>query len=748
MEITLKNTLEESLKFLKSTDFSKAFVLTIAVTTSVAVCVFLDAFEVGLAMAIGALLSSPSDVPGSFRHKVIGIILAAVLAVIVSIIAGYAAFNFWVLIMVMSILMFGISYFAVFGFRASLVAFSGLFALVLSFANISEVLEIWERALFIGLGGIWYLTLTVAWYFMNPERPTEQLLAECIQLTTNYLRIRAELLTANTMRKELQKELILLQSDLNDKHEALREILISSRKTSGTSNYARKRLLIFIELVDILELAMANPVNYEKMDVLLKDEPGQIKLFENLINAAANHLEHISKVLVTNVRLQESELENHLNIIEEGLTIYRDKIDISSHRESILLQRNLYDYQQKQVQKINSITRILQNFDTKKVLFIKNKDASRFITSQDYDPKILIENFNFNSPIFKHSLRLAIIVLIGFSIGSYFSVENAYWILLTIIVIMRPNYGLTKERSKHRMVGTIIGAIIAVAIVLAIQNKTVYAILAIISLIMAFSLIQKNYKTSAVFITLSIVFIYSLLQPDVLNVIQYRVIDTFIGAGLAAIGNFILWPSWEVQSIKKVIADSIKANRKYLQEIDKIYQEKTKITTSYKLARKQAFIEMGNLSASFQRMTQEPKSRQKDLPPIYEIVGLNQTFLSSLASLGTFIQNHQTTEASRNFDILVHYINLNLENCEKLIAHKEILSNDGETRILEAKEALNRSYGNLVEERNKEIEAGKNKIDRNMRLRLQEAQLINDQLEWLLDISDKLRKTIAETESI
>jgi hypothetical protein len=61
-----------------------------------------------------------------------------------------------------------------------------------------------------------------------------------------------------------------------------------------------------------------------------------------------------------------------------------------------------------------------------------------------------------------------------------------------VIVIMRPSYGLTKkdERSYHRHTG----AAIAVGIVLLTQNVVVYAVLAFVSLVFAFALIQQNYK--------------------------------------------------------------------------------------------------------------------------------------------------------------------------------------------------------------------------------------------------------------
>src|SRR5690606_397746 len=141
----------------------------------------------------------------------------------------------------------------------------------------------------------------------------------------------------------------------------------------------------------------------------------------------------------------------------------------------------------------------------------------------------------------------------------------------------------------------------------------IYRVWAIVTLVIAFSMVQRNYKAAATFITLSVVFIYALLQPDIFNVIQYRVTDTLIGAGLATLGNLLLWPAWEIQSMQKTLMGTIKANRIYLEEIIGFYNKKGSVPTEYKVARKKAFLEMSDLSAAFQRMTQEPKSKQKNL---------------------------------------------------------------------------------------------------------------------------------------
>src|SRR5690606_33099606 len=407
--------------------------------------------------------------------------------------------------------------------------------------------------------------------------------------------------------------------------------------------------------------------------------------------------------------------------------------------ENLLMLKNLFKYQKEQIKKIEKIEWLLKNPAQREISLLKKEDSRKFLTKENYDFEVLVENFNLRSPIFKHSLRLGVMTMIGYGVGMLFSVQNPYWILLTLIVIMRPTFGLTKTRSKERTIGTLIGGALAVGIVLITQNTTVYGVLAIVSLVIAFSMVQRNYKAAATFITLSVVFIYALLRPDIFNVIQYRVTDTLIGAGLATLGNLLLWPAWEIQGMQKTLLETIKANRVYLEEIISFYNKKGNVPTQYKVARKKAFLEMSDLSSAFQRMTQEPKSKQQNLDKFYEIAMLNHTFLSSLASLSTYILNNPTTPASENFNKVSSKIVQNLLDAETIL--KEEISSKIEKSDTDSEDIFEVTFGKKIifseDEKPKEDD---------FHSKIEEAHLVREQLKWLLAMSKKMPKLLREME--
>lgn len=741
----LSAAISSTINFLKSSDFLKSLLVTFGIVTPIVIGVQVDQLPYFLSIAIGMFLTSSSDVPGSRKHKSIGILTATLIATLATIITTFAAANLYILMPTLALLVFGISYISVYGFRASLISFAGLLAIVLSFAHKQTGMEIIIHALFIGLGGLWSLLLSVIFHPILQKRQIRNGLSECLSLTAEYIRVRGKLAMETGDNVALKKSLYDLQGNINAIHESLRELLLNERQASGFSNFKRKQLLIFIELIDILELSMANPANYEQISRIFKEKPHVIEPFIQLVFNLSSRLERAAVALHKGKKLPEmSDPVERINDCRSGIQQYVHEVKLPEAREGALLLHNLLDYEEQQLQKIQSIERVFQDLEDSQKIGLQKKEGKQFITQQDYDINILRENFTFKSPIFKHAARLTIAMLVGFTVGVAFSIQNAYWILLTIVVIMRPGYTLTKERSKHRLYGTLIGAGIAAIVVLITQNTYVYATLSILSLLLALSFIQQNYRTSSVFVTTSIVFIYALINPDAFEVIQFRVIDTLTGAVIAMLSISFLWPAWEHANTKSIIVQALRANRKYLAEINSYYHRQEG-TTAYKLARKEAFLEMGNLNAAFQRMSQEPKSRQQQLGKMYEIVGLNHTFLAAVAALGTFILNSRSKEISEDVEIVMETIDTNLRQTLQILLDKEISEDVTAAKLEEAYDHLEDKFNQLVAIRTKELEQEEAKpIHPEFRKNLQEARLISDQLKWLVTISGNLKRVVKE----
>ena len=699
---------------------------------------YLGNLEIGLTISIGALFTFPSDTPSNLKHKINGLLVTVFILAGVNLLIN-ATYPYPILFYpVFAILVFILSMLAVYGQRATMVAFSALMILSISLAHTHKGLEMLQHSGLLLCGGLFYLLISIIFYYINPHRYTELQIVECIKLTSKYLKLRGDLWELNSDRKEITRKQLILQVELNNIHENIREILVRNRTDYGSSHQNRKMLLAFMSLVEIMELAVSTSFDHNKLHQKFDAHPKVLMTYQSLAYNLAKNLKSLSKKIKKRKQyIQKNNLIENLFSFEFAIADYEKTLGEAEASEGVHMLSNMLHYAEKQVEKIKTLERAYTSTIKLKDLNGRDKDLEKLTISHYYPLNTLVENFSFSSLEFRHSLRITTTLLIGLIIGKVLPFENVYWILLTIVVIMRPGYGLTKERTLNRFLGTLIGGVLGFAVLALEPSSTILAALTILFLILGLTFNPSNYKIGTTFITLHVIFIFAILNPSDGNIILYRVLDTFVGAILAILANHFLWPYWESLNTNENIKNSIEANRNYLKQISILYNNKEGINAKYRLARNQAFIEIGNLMASFQRMLQEPKSKQDKLQQVYKFTVVNNALLSSAASLGTYTQSHKTTKASESFNIIFNKIIKNLDSAISILKDENNqIEND-----TEIDENLNNSLIELKKIREQELAQGSDVNSEAFKHKMREAQLVIEQLIWLTNLSENILKT-------
>ena len=728
--------LERIRSFTDSHNFTKAIIVTVAAALPVLVLAQLGHFEAGFAMAIGAFLAYPADIPSSLLHRAKGLLTASVIVAACMLVVNVLYPYPWVFYPVAIVLVFFLCMISVYGQRATMVSFSGLLAVALATGHVHTGFDILVYTALVLSGGLIYTLASLAFNYLSPHRYTELQIAECMKLTSKYMKLRGDLWDAGADRAAIIEKQLHLQVEINTTHENLREILIRNRTNAENSNRSRRMLLVFISLMEVLELALSTSFDHSRLHEKFSKHPKVLDTYQTLAYNLASTLKKIAKSLEKRKDYKpKHSLISDIEALEKAIAEYEAELGKEAAAEGVWMLSNMLHYAEKQVEKIKIIERVFIEKMAFKELKTKDKDLEKFLTPEYYPWHTLRENLSFSSTFFRHSLRLTLTIATGLLIGILFPIQNAYWILLTIIVIMRPGYGLTKRRSYQRIVGTVAGGIIAFAFLHFVHHQVIIGTLAIVCMILGFTFTAINYRIGATFITIYVVFVYGMLTPDISAVIQDRVLDTAVGALLAFGANYFLWPSWEFMNLPVFIRKSIAANRDYLAEISLYYNQKGSVTTNYKLARKSAFIELGNLMASYQRMLQEPKSKQKQQQQVYKLAVLNHTLLSSLASLGTYIQSHKTY-GSRAFNVVVDKVARNLNHAIALLT-MEIQAEEAQQS---QNEELATSFTELKNIRASELREQHMSDEEEFRLKMEEAHLVIEQLVWLSSLSEKILK--------
>ncbi len=148
-----------------------------------------------------------------------------------------------------------------------------------------------------------------------------------------------------------------------------------------------------------------------------------------------------------------------------------------------------------------------------------------------------------------------------------------------------------------------------------------------------YTFIRLNYVVCVTFMTPFILIMLKYLGITGYDVVQERILDTIIGSTISFAASYFIFPSWEFEQIKESLRDVLHANLNYLVRIGDTIAGKEVNVIEYKLARKEVFVQSANLSSTFQRMTSEPKSKQRRIKDVHKFVVLNHILSSYTAMI-------------------------------------------------------------------------------------------------------------------
>lgn len=156
--------------------------------------------------------------------------------------------------------------------------------------------------------------------------------------------------------------------------------------------------------------------------------------------------------------------------------------------------------------------------------------------------RILKKNLALHSEALHYGLRLAVTLAITAGVVRSLSLPNGYWVPMTALIVLKPDFHQTLTRGVARIIGTFAGAGLATLIVASVRPGPVaLAILVIGFAWLCYSFLRVNYATYAVCITVYIVFLLAFAGLPAMTAVKYRTINTALG-GLCALAAYAFWP--------------------------------------------------------------------------------------------------------------------------------------------------------------------------------------------------------------
>ena len=729
--------LKEYRSFISSHYVSEAIRITVGLTLPAILFNYLHNLPVGITISLGASCVIMVDNAGPIHHRRNAILICDSLIFLVALLVGWLGYSPVFLGMLIFLLCFFLSMIAVFGNRASSIGLAGLFIMVLQIGKIHIGREIFMNAIWVFAGGLWYTLLSLLLFSIRPYKLVQQALGECIQSTAEFLRIKASFYGKDFDDEKNYRLLLDQQVIVHQQQDLVRELLFKSRDIVKESTHLGRILItIFVDMVDLYEQIMSAPQDYEAMRKFAADS-GILEKFRMAIDKIADDLDELGldmktgKRIGANVSLSEYLIELHADFDE-----FRDKHRTAENVEGFYGLRNILNNIEEIGERLMMIRGYSNKDSNQRRSSARKASFDQFVSHERPDLKLFRDNLNLHSNIFRHALRVSFATLIGYIISLFLPLGHSYWILLTIIVILKPTYGITKKRNYNRLLGTLGGAAIGLIVLYLVKDKNLIFGFLILFMIIAYSFMRTRYLVFVLFMTPYILLLFYFLDPaDFRITLEDRVVDTVIGSVVAFLSNLLIVPAWEQEQFADYLVAALQSNLNYFEEVSKPFQAIAFSIDGYKLTRKENFVAMSNLTEVYNRVLSEPRRKSSNLPDAYNMIVQIYMLSGHIATLSGFARTWKK-QSDIDFSGVVNVI---LSRIRVAIAALQV---KGSIQMNETSRADSRAFhdeiNTLIKVRQTELKTGV--IDSNTRTALSTLKPVADQFISISRIAGDIEK--------
>ncbi len=732
--------IKEYCKFINSYYFNEAIRITLGITLPAVALSYFDMLETGLILSLGALSVSTSDIPGPIHQRRNGMLATVGLIFLVSVVTGFLNSYPVVLGIEIAAFCFCLTFIGAYGARVNSVGFAGMLIMILSLNHHAQCSNVLIHSLLLIAGGCWYMLLSLALFGVRPYKVIQQALGDSIASIGDYFATRALFYDKDANYDAIYKKLMEEQQRIQEQQTLLREMLFKSRNiVKDSTDTGRTLLIVFLESIDMFEKTSAAFYNYEAMHKRF-DESGILSHFQRMIYAIVDELHQIGLAVQSGRPARASRrLNNELTLLKEKFELFIHQYRKPDTFDALVNMRQL-------LQSIEEITiRIYTlhhytRYDKRKINeYPLSDNYHHFVSKTNLDIDILKENLSLKSNNFRHAIRVTIACVLGYIVAIALQLQHSYWVLLTIVVILKPTYSVTRQRNYQRLIGTFVGAVGGLALLYLIPTQNGKFAAMLVLMIITYSFMRTKYLVSVIFMTAFImIFFYLLSNYEFYEIFKSRLIDTIVGSIIAFVAAYVLVPSWEKTQINTYLSNALKSSKQYFETVANSFSTGVLKDLDYRLTRKGAFIEQANLSGGFTRMMNEPKSKQGNIKQIHQMVVLIYTLNSYIVSLGALARTFQDKNIEEDFHAIKSDIILVLNEAISFIEKKDVTEEE-----LRASEELKDELKELIAKRRRELQQGF--IDTETRKMIVDYKPVVDQFLFISRIAGDIKKLAKNT---
>jgi len=601
----------------------------------IALAMWLTDTHTAMSIGIGALCTALMDMPSPLRHKFNEMMASVLLCTAVTLLISLCGPYYWLLMPMLVAVSFFASMMVVYGKKSMPLQLATLFIMTMSTEHVLTPAQSFAHAGLFMLGALAYLAYAMGVAYVLRHRIKQQVLAEALFELAAYIDIKADFYDTRYNLTEQFNKLVRHQALLADRQQASRDLILRAHNNRKDAVVVQ----IHVCMLDLYEQVLATHTDYAALRTHLADSPA-LRTLHDLAYKAARDIESVAYA-VTRKRASYPEVDYtpELATLERQIAGLQDELDAGKpRREAVTVLRA-------QRNKITAIIRMIGELhvSSQKVYedtpFWRDMDMQPFLSQQKYELQLMVSHFRMDSPVFRFALRVSMAIAAGLAIGAMLPYKaHSYWIVLTIVIILKPSFSMTKQRRSDRIVGTIIGCIITAVVLKFMDHPAAILTVLVLSSIATPTFIYLRYRYAAIAVSVMILLWMYLVAPSS-NLISERLVDTFVGAAIATAFSFVL-ANWEYQSLPHLVKLVLSVNLSYMEASFDLLQGKYRNDFIYRIQRKRLMEALAALSAALVRMLDEPESKQRAAEDINLFIVQNYLLVAHVAALRAILRRH------------------------------------------------------------------------------------------------------------
>lgn len=199
------------------------------------------------------------------------------------------------------------------------------------------------------------------------------------------------------------------------------------------------------------------------------------------------------------------------------------------------------------------------------------------------------------------AIRLALCLGIAEVVREHLPLEKPYWVLLTVAIVLKPDFGSIFARAVQRTVGTVLGVLLG-ALFLAVVPHDAWMLIPMAVVAAAMPWAQaNNYGLFAVFLTPLVVILLDITRPGGGQIVTARLIDTLIGCSIVLVFGYLLWPNTWRAPLDRSVHRTVSALDDF---VGAAFTSENPVER--RSARRRTFRALTGLQTQFQRLLAEP----------------------------------------------------------------------------------------------------------------------------------------------